>query len=60
MWIDIFPKIATHQIPPKVNIAPREPIDFELRVIVWSTSGVVLKDKSVFHGKLHTDIYIKS
>ncbi|KAK9499376.1 hypothetical protein O3M35_002424 [Rhynocoris fuscipes] len=60
MWLDILLNEPGVPLPPMVDISPRIPEPYELRVIVWSTSKVVMKDKSVTHGKMNTDIYIKS
>lgn len=57
MWVDLFP--ANEQIPPPVNITPRVPEKYELRVIVWSTHNVVLVNTGTVIGNQNTDIFIK-
>ncbi|KAI1891064.1 hypothetical protein AGOR_G00160050 [Albula goreensis] len=57
MWIDMFP--VDVPAPPPVNIKPRLPIRYELRVIIWNTDDVVLDDVNPFTGEPSSDIYIK-
>ncbi|XP_066558256.1 fer-1-like protein 4 [Amia ocellicauda] len=57
MWIDMFP--VDVPAPPPVNIKPRLPISYELRVIIWNADDVVLDDVNPFTGELSSDIYIK-
>ncbi|KAL4648921.1 fer-1-like protein 4 [Arapaima gigas] len=57
MWIDMFP--VDVPAPPPVNIKPRLPISYELRVIIWNTDDVVLDDVNPFTGEPSTDIYVK-
>ncbi len=41
MWVDIIPKTrAVIAVPPKVDIAPRKPIKYVLRVVVWGVADV--------------------
>ncbi|XP_049725507.1 fer-1-like protein 4 [Elephas maximus indicus] len=58
MWIDIFP----HDVPAPapVDIKPRQPISYELRVIIWNTEDVVLDDVNPLTGEMSSDIYVKS
>ena len=58
MWVDMFPMDMP---PPKiqVDISPRKPISWELRVIVWNTDEVVLEDDAFFSGDKMSDIYVK-
>ncbi|XP_045836531.1 fer-1-like protein 4 [Meles meles] len=58
MWIDIFPRDVP--APPPVDIKPRQPISYELRVIIWNTEDVVLDDVNPLTGELSSDIYVKS
>ncbi|KAJ8412157.1 hypothetical protein AAFF_G00144240 [Aldrovandia affinis] len=57
MWIDMFP--VDVPAPPPVNIKPRLPISYELRVIIWNTDDVVLDDVNPFTGEPSSDIYVK-
>ncbi|XP_063489669.1 fer-1-like protein 4 isoform X2 [Symphalangus syndactylus] len=58
MWIDIFPQDVPP--PPPVDIKPRQPISYELRVVIWNTEDVVLDDVNPFTGEMSSDIYVKS
>ncbi|XP_061486315.1 fer-1-like protein 4 [Rhineura floridana] len=58
MWIDMFPNDVP--APPPVNIKPRLPISYELRVIIWNTDDVVLDDVNPITGEISSDIYVKS
>ena len=42
-----------------VEVAPRKPSSFELRVIIWNTDEVVLEDDAFFSGDKMSDIYVK-
>uniref|UniRef100_A0A3P8YYU0 C2 domain-containing protein n=1 Tax=Esox lucius TaxID=8010 RepID=A0A3P8YYU0_ESOLU len=57
MWIDMFPTDVP--APPPINIKPRLPISYELRVIIWNTDDVVLDDVNPFTGNPSSDIYMK-
>ncbi|XP_056404371.1 fer-1-like protein 4 [Hyla sarda] len=57
MWIDMFPNDVPP--PPTVNIKPREPVSYELRVIIWNTDDVILDDVNPFTGEPSSDIYVK-
>uniref|UniRef100_A0A672KN14 Fer-1-like protein 4 n=1 Tax=Sinocyclocheilus grahami TaxID=75366 RepID=A0A672KN14_SINGR len=57
MWIDMFPVDVPP--PPPVNIKPRLPESYEMRVIIWNTDDVVLDDVNPFTGEPSSDIYIK-
>ncbi|KAA0707661.1 Fer-1-like protein 4 [Triplophysa tibetana] len=57
MWIDMFP--VDVPAPPPVNIKPRLPVSYELRVIIWNTDDVVLDDVNPFTGEPSSDIYVK-
>ncbi|KAL1786542.1 fer-1 4 [Sigmodon hispidus] len=58
MWIDIFPSDVP--APPPVDIKPRKPISYELRVVIWNTEDVVLDDVNPLTGEMSSDIYVKS
>ncbi|XP_078391487.1 fer-1-like protein 4 isoform X2 [Cetorhinus maximus] len=57
MWVDMFP--VDLPAPPPVNIKPRQPISYELRVIIWNTDDVALDDVNPLTGDRSSDIYIK-
>ncbi|XP_050683960.1 otoferlin-like [Leptidea sinapis] len=58
MWIDMFP--MDMPLPRSaVDISPRVPQSFELRVIIWNTDEVVLEDDEFFSGEKMSDIYVK-
>eukprot|EP00056_Hartaetosiga_gracilis_P007895 m.113633 g.113633 ORF g.113633 m.113633 type:complete len:2195 (+) comp12801_c0_seq2:42-6626(+) len=58
MWIDIFPLGEKLTIPEPINIGPREPKEYELRVIVYNTYEVPLNDTGL-GGQKMSDIYVK-
>ncbi|XP_069099953.1 fer-1-like protein 4 isoform X1 [Pleurodeles waltl] len=58
MWLDMFPNDVP--APPATNIKPREPISYELRVIIWNTDDVILDDVNPITGATSSDIYVKS
>ncbi|TNM89206.1 hypothetical protein fugu_005461 [Takifugu bimaculatus] len=57
MWVDLFPTDVP--APPTVDIKPRQPIQYELRVIIWNTDDVFLEDVNPFTGNPSSDIYVK-
>nr|XP_061799780.1 fer-1-like protein 6 [Nerophis lumbriciformis] len=58
MWVDMFPMDLPHP-GPAVDISPRKPKGYELRVIIWNTEDVVLEDSNFLTGQKSSDIYIK-
>ncbi|KAM3621093.1 uncharacterized protein V6R79_006015 [Siganus canaliculatus] len=57
MWVDMFPTDVP--APPPVDIKPRLPEQYELRVIIWNTDDVFLDDVNPFTGDPSSDIYVK-
>uniref|UniRef100_A0A8C9XCE9 Fer-1 like family member 6 n=1 Tax=Sander lucioperca TaxID=283035 RepID=A0A8C9XCE9_SANLU len=59
MWVDMFPMDLPHP-GPSVDISPRTPKGYELRVIIWNTEDVILEDTNFLTGQQSSDIYIKA
>lgn len=58
LWVDMFPMdMPLPGLP--VDVSPRKPTSFELRVIIWNTDEVVLEDDAFFSGDKMSDIYVK-
>ena len=57
MWIDMFNK--NDPIPPPIDVSPRKPEKYFLRIVVWNTKDVVLDEVSVATGEAMSDIYVK-
>nr|CAB3264595.1 otoferlin [Phallusia mammillata] len=58
LWIDMFPMdMPLPGLP--VDVSPRKPKGFQLRVIVWNTDEVELQDDDFFTGEKASDIYVK-
>nr|XP_058962380.1 myoferlin-like [Pocillopora verrucosa] len=57
LWVDIFPA-AEGKAPAAVDITPREPQEYVLRVIIWNTKDVILEETSITGEKM-SDIFVK-
>ena len=55
MWVDIFKKGVG--IPPPVDVSPRKPEKYILRVVVWNCE--VLQDVSAVTGEEMNDLFVK-
>ncbi|VDK82435.1 unnamed protein product [Dibothriocephalus latus] len=58
MWVDMFDK-DLGKPPEPVDITPRAPEKWELRVIIHNTADVVLNDTSLFSNERSSDIYVR-
>ncbi|XP_077147929.1 otoferlin isoform X5 [Ranitomeya variabilis] len=58
MWVDMFP-MDMPAPGPAIDISPRKPKSFELRVIIWNTDEVILEDDAFMTGEKMSDIYVK-
>ncbi|XP_015525108.1 otoferlin [Neodiprion lecontei] len=58
LWIDMF---GVSDLPPRpaIDIKPKPPEDYELRVIVWNTEDIPLVDNQFLTGEKCSDIYVK-
>ncbi|XP_076646228.1 otoferlin isoform X2 [Halictus rubicundus] len=58
MWVDMFP-MDMPSPGPSIDISPRKPKSYELRIVIWNTDDVVLEDDAFFTGEKMSDIYVK-
>ncbi|XP_039388289.1 otoferlin [Mauremys reevesii] len=58
MWVDMFP-MDMPAPGPAIDISPRKPKRYELRVIVWNTDEVTLEDDDFFTGEKSSDIFVR-
>ncbi|CAH0547390.1 unnamed protein product [Brassicogethes aeneus] len=59
MWIDLLQYKEDRPLPEAVDITPRKPKAYELRVIIWNTQDVKLTEDDFFTGEKKSDIYVK-
>ncbi|KAL8184971.1 UNVERIFIED_CONTAM: hypothetical protein K2H54_033720, partial [Gekko kuhli] len=58
LWVDMFP-MDMPAPGPAIDISPRKPKKYELRVIVWNTDEVILEDDDYFTGEKSSDIFVR-
>ncbi|XP_061563486.1 otoferlin isoform X6 [Cololabis saira] len=58
MWVDMFPMDMSAP-GPAIDISPRKPKRYELRVIIWNTDEVILEDDDYFTGEKSSDIFVR-
>uniref|UniRef100_A0A8B9HFA6 Otoferlin a n=1 Tax=Astyanax mexicanus TaxID=7994 RepID=A0A8B9HFA6_ASTMX len=58
MWVDMFP-MDVPSPGPAIDISPRKPKRYELRVIIWNTDEVILEDDDYFTGEKSSDIFVR-
>ncbi|XP_076663862.1 otoferlin isoform X3 [Andrena cerasifolii] len=58
LWVDMFP-MDMPSPGPSIDISPRKPKSYELRIVIWNTDDVVLEDDAFFTGEKMSDIYVK-
>ncbi|XP_015214984.2 fer-1-like protein 6 isoform X2 [Lepisosteus oculatus] len=58
MWVDMFP-MDMPAPGPSVDISPRKPKGYELRIVIWNTEDVILEDTNFITGQQSSDIYVK-
>jgi C2 domain len=57
MYVDVLEAEEASRIPPDI-IAPPQPLECEIRVIIWETEGTAFKDKATMGLKERSDIFI--
>ena len=57
MWADVFP--LNGPIPTPVDVTPRQPKNYELRVIIWNTEDVEMLSVNMLTGQKSADIFVK-
>ncbi|RZC37045.1 otoferlin [Asbolus verrucosus] len=58
LWVDVFP-VADLPTPKQVNIAPRKPVAYELRVVVWNAENIKMDEDDFFTGEKKSDVFIR-
>ncbi|KAF2350904.1 C2 domain [Trinorchestia longiramus] len=56
LWVDLFP--SGTPIPPPVDITPRKPRKFEVRLVVYNVHGAPLQESNIAGEKM-SDVYVK-
>jgi len=57
IFVDLFP-LHLGRIPPPIDISPRKPRNFQLRLVIWKTTNVILSKRSF--GTAAGDIYVRA
>ena len=57
MWVDMFEKSGG--VPSPVDVSPRKPEKYVLRVVVWNTRDVQTDEVSRITGEAMSDIFVK-
>ncbi|XP_047145925.1 otoferlin isoform X2 [Hydra vulgaris] len=58
LWVDLF-SMDGPSPGPAIDIAPRVPIAYELRCIIWNTEDVERTEFNILFGQYTADIYVK-
>ncbi|XP_066930260.1 otoferlin-like isoform X4 [Clytia hemisphaerica] len=58
LWVDMFAMDMPSPGAP-VEITPRKPATYELRVIIWNTEDVLMDEINLVTGEACSDIYVK-
>lgn len=58
LWVDLFPTSA-EQLPPPVDITPRQAHKYTLRVVVYNVFEAPLQETSLIGGDKMSDVYVK-
>ncbi|XP_075159891.1 ferlin family C2 domain-containing myoferlin misfire [Haematobia irritans] len=56
LWVELFD--GTISLPPVIDITPQPPELYELRVVIFGVSDVLLDERNIF-GTAMSDIYVK-
>ncbi|XP_063877560.1 myoferlin-like isoform X2 [Scylla paramamosain] len=60
LWVDLFPSSVSGQtLPPPVDITPRKPHKYLLRVVVFNVFEAPLQETAVIGGEKMSDVYVK-
>ncbi|CAD5205915.1 unnamed protein product [Bursaphelenchus okinawaensis] len=57
MFVHIFPKAISDRIPATIDISPREPKPYQLRLVIWGLRNVILP--KVSFGRPAGDLYVR-